>query len=683
MASNKHQKRSGAAEELAPAGHQAGPDMTADASLVWLPGVIECIAARLGGNEAACLRVVSKATAAALGDRATLILSKPMPQWAFRERWSAPGACRDMTRSQRQQFVCLVAASNDVANLEVALAATGLSPTPSLLEAAASGGAMETLLWLLGPGGLQPRVRWVEVLCAAASTNQRCVVDYILERTEAELLPPDVDQAYQGTLRTTCVRAARVVAARAGHTALFEHFAKVASEADMDFEALDSGLAYAHDMLELYAAALEGCDLATVKRLVSEYGEVHQLRAFLEEEEVEEEEEEDVEDIETLVAAALRSRQSDWRERAEWALAQGELLRGEAAEECYLAVRLASCDAASPGLGPAAVERFEWLKGKGCPPESVRLVLGAAVEEGNLEAVQYLLAEGCEMAEESLFEVQMAAAEQGHLAVLQALEQAGCEIETEAVVYGAAAGGRLDVLKWAVETFEVTLHNFGQMAHVAIVAGSLETVRWFVTDQAGPRAAVTERDWVAAVRSGSEAMVELLAELGCPKPDDGEAYHYALHKGEWRMLPALRRAGLSFGPPHQRLMVAAIDAGAPLATLQWLEGSGCPGLDWAEVQAAAERAGELGGSSGDEEEEEDGEEGSEGREEGEEEDEEETEESDESGYEDGSSEEGSEGSGSEDEDRPQGYQSAAQAEEVLAWVREQSARRQGPAGGRR
>ncbi|KAG2491193.1 hypothetical protein HYH03_010403 [Edaphochlamys debaryana] len=677
MASNKHQKRSGAAEELAPAGHQAGPDMTADASLVWLPGVIGCIAAHLGDNEAACLRVVSKATAAALGDHTTLILSKPMPQWAFRERWSAPGACRDMTRSQRQQFVCLVAASNDVANLEVALAATGLSPTPSLLEAAASGGAMETLLWLLGPGGLQSRVRWVEVLCAAASTNQRCVVDYILERTEAELPPPHIDQAYQGCLRTTYIRDASHVAARAGHTALFERLMKVAGEAEMDME-VESSLAHPRDIMKLYAAALEGCDLATVKRLVGEYGEVRELRSYLEEEEVEEDEDEDI--PQTLVAAALRSRQSDWRARAEWTLAQGEPLQGEAAEDCCLAVRLASPDAPTPGLGPAAVERFEWLKSKGCPPESVGMVLGAAIEAGNVEAVRYLLAEGCELAEEYLLMAQEGAAQKGHLAVLQVVKQAGLDLDPDVVVDGAAIGGHLDIIKWAVETFgDELLYGLGQATHDAIDSGSLETVKWLVKEQAGRGADVTERDWVAAVESGSEAMVELLAELGCPQPDDGEPYRYALHKGDWRMLPALRRAGLSFGPPHQRLMVAAIDAGAPLETLQWLKSSGCPGVNWAEVQAAAERAGELGGSSSEDEEEEHGdEEGSEG-EEGEEEDEEETEESDEEGYEDGSSGEGSEGSGSEDESRPRGYQSAAQAEEVLAWVREQSARRQGPA----
>ncbi|KAG2491192.1 hypothetical protein HYH03_010402 [Edaphochlamys debaryana] len=670
--------------------------MTTDASLVWLPGVIGGIAAHLSGNEAACLRVVSKATAAALGDRATLILSKPMPQWAFRERWSAPGACRDMTRAQRQQFVCLVAASNDVANLEVALAATGLSPMSWLLDAAASGGAMETLLWLLGPGGLRRYVQWAEVLRAAASTNQRRIVDYVLARTEAELPPADADKVSKVAERTTYIRAASLVAARAGHTALFERLMKVAWEADMDME-VESGLAHPRDIMELYASALEGCGLATVKRLVGEYGEVRALRSCLKEDE-------DAPIPKTLVAAALRSRLPDWRVRAEWVLAQREPLQGDAAEDCYLAVPLANVDGPTPGLGPAAVERFEWLKSKGCLPDrggaGYRSVLGSAVAEGDLEAVRWLLAEGCVMAHENSRSAQHAAAEKGYLAVLQALKQAGRKIDPGAVLGGAFTGGRPDILKWASKIFE-TFEIFGedlyddavQAVRDTIEEGSVETVRWLVEDAAGPGADIIEEDWVLAVRSGSEAMVELLAELGCPQSDDGEPYRYALHWREWRMLPALRRAGLSFGPPEQGHMVTAIEAGAPLVMVQWLEGSGCPGIDWAEVLAAAERVAERGGaSSGEEEEEEEeeeyekeeGSEGVEGGEEGrDEKDDGETEESDKNGDECGSSGKGSEGGGLEDEGRPRSYRPAALAAEVLAWVRRKCARRQGPAGGRR
>ncbi|KAG2500809.1 hypothetical protein HYH03_001571 [Edaphochlamys debaryana] len=108
-------------------------------------------------------------------DRATVDLNEPVPRWLFTPHWTEPNSTRALNRRQRAQLVCLTAASDDVPNLEVALAAAGPAPQQEHLDAAASAGALDACRWLAAPGRIERGVSWPQVLSAAAQGGQRGV----------------------------------------------------------------------------------------------------------------------------------------------------------------------------------------------------------------------------------------------------------------------------------------------------------------------------------------------------------------------------------------------------------------------------------------------------------------------------------------------------------------------------
>ncbi|KAG2494107.1 hypothetical protein HYH03_007746 [Edaphochlamys debaryana] len=476
-------------------------DNSAKSSSILLPAVLERIAEHLTPNELACARSVNKEMAAHFREHTTLRLSQPLPHWAFRQHWSAPGACKHLTREQRDKLISLTAASDDVPNLEVALAAAGLSPAQCHAEAAAAAGAARTC---------------------------RCLA--IIESA--------------------------VMAARTGHLSLAKYILRFTDTRDID------GVS-----ARLFTGALEGCDLASVKDLYENLGGMKIWD----------------EDLDELLA--------------EWMLAQGVDLEADACSRDWHHAILSS-----RSLPTAAVlERFDWLKRRNVGPLPQGEHWAEAVRQGNSEALAWLLAEGAWPEDEGdLCNCSHMAAKKGHINVLEMLERAGRELNFFVVAKGAAIGGRIDVLEWIAEKLGWRRNPADlQPIYVgeAAAGGSTEAVRWL--RELGcewPRKDCTYDAWSSAVRSGCEAALEGLAELGAPLPHHGAPYATAVACREWGFLRTLHRLGVPQGPHHMGLFRQAAAGGAPLATLQWLmaqgpEAEGDGGAEaayWQAVEAVAQ-----------------------------------------------------------------------------------------------
>ncbi|KAG2500852.1 hypothetical protein HYH03_001613 [Edaphochlamys debaryana] len=591
----------------------------------------------MSSNEVACLlRRVCKATADAFKDRAgTIHLSRPVPCWAFAERWRD---CKLLTRGQREQLVALTAASNVVPNLALALASTGLSPSGPALMSAIGAGALDSCRWLTGLGqdapapaptggaSSAPEVSaaappaaplepdWGAALRHAARCGQPAACSWCLERC------PTAGGAVwvKGEARAPPDRVPRIIAegaARGGHVGLMEAAVRqvAAAEASMgsgrvlrrarslgggpeegvaepdsstdegEGEEEEAGAEAAGRQRDrawwrrLCVAALEGCDLPAVQHLCRTLPYVrcrgppdrwsaNALQAGLE--------------------AALRSPTPDWADKVTWLAAHG--------------ARLDSFAYGVVGELPeaAAVERFAWLQARGMTLDTRDdWVLGPAVSRGSGRAVEWLLAEGVEPGPLYFTETARLVAEAGHGGVLRALQghPAGGRLDPRALAACAARGGSLEVLQWACDAFasspscspgmDVLLS--AQLFTAAASSGSVTVLRWL----AAQGCASSERAWAAAVESGCEGAVELLAELGCPKPAGGAPYIPALKAKSWSMLSVLRELGVSLGPSDGDLCSYVYDefvtyAREPLRALQWLA-AGCT-LDWARLAAAAE-----------------------------------------------------------------------------------------------
>ncbi|KAG2498319.1 hypothetical protein HYH03_003579 [Edaphochlamys debaryana] len=517
-------------------------------------------------NELACLRLVSTATAAQFADRATVHLSEPVPRWAFLERWCQPGACKTLTRGRRQQLVTIVAASNDVPNLELALAATALPPTAWNLRSAAFAGALDSCEWLLGPGGLHLSLQErVSLLTAAAASKG-------LQPACARLLQRWPDLAAEGAWR-----AAQLAAFKA-HVELAEW---LLGEANPGVPAPAGGwvqrelAAQPRQRYELLTAILRYRDLPAVQRLFEEYGrpDDHGTELALQ-----------------CVGFAVASATPDWADKASWLLAQGAELK---AADCYISL---TCMRDEP-----ATERFEWLAAQGCLPTASQgmACLEDAVARGDLPALRWLLERRLQLAPGDLLGAAMHAAERGDLEVLQAVEEHFTQADKTLLAETAAGMGHVRMLEWALGdapfqrpgVLEQTLtwlrlvlrrvawprllqlrrvlaalhiphpawltraltqtqpaSSEPELFSLAAGSGSVATMRWLAA-----RGYPMHQDaWSEAESSGCEAAVELQAELGCPMPVDGAPYTQAVGQGEWGVLCQLRRAGLRSGAASGR-----------------------------------------------------------------------------------------------------------------------------------
>ncbi|GLC49936.1 hypothetical protein PLESTB_000324800 [Pleodorina starrii] len=505
----------------------------ADGSSIWLPGIVACIAHHLPANEvASTLRLIDKTTSQQFSTHKTLRLSLPSPIHVFRERWGRPGAFRAMSHDQRLQQLCLTAASDSVANLEVALVSAGLDLQRELLEAAAAAGQLDMCKVLHARG-----CPWGDSLSAAAKAGHRHVCEWLL----ASGCPLDIHDVCE--------------AARGGQADLMLWLLTELQNRP-NVGVCDSLLCIVCG--PWLVAPVESLSLAALQRLW------RQLMAGCHGSKLQQHLEQlNQEHRGAILAAAARSTTPDWQAKVEWL---EELGYPRTARACKAAVEA--------GNGDAVEARLQWLRGRGYPLEAA--VADAAVCEGNLAALRFLVEQAGVRPTGNQMNVSIAT-ELGHLAVLQYLHDSGLPVDARSVAAGAAWAGHVPLVKWAVEGLGVAPADDGPASLLdhAAASGNLELMTWLhVRGWAfGPRAIPN------GAESGCEEALEWLVERGCPFPFDGEAFYAAARNGDLAMLRCLRRLGCPRGPPG-KLLADCICFKVSVAVLQCLLDLGCPEMDW-------------------------------------------------------------------------------------------------------
>ncbi|KAG2495727.1 hypothetical protein HYH03_006325 [Edaphochlamys debaryana] len=333
------------------------------------------MAAHMSTSEVACtLRLVDRTASDLLADHRIARFSHPALAEAFAARWAAPGACKALTREEREALVELVARSDEVANLEVALAAAGLEPDRGLLEYAATGGALRVCAWLVEDDRIEEEIPWGRILLEAADKRQRAAAEWCLAQC------PQVSE--------TWLRAAAATAAGNNDLPLMDWLLAKADERaalagsaaeagfvddeegeDQERRSMPSDLATGQ---RLCLSAIDACDLANVQRLWQQ-----QLKAGSEGPEL----------LQQAAHRALASPTPDWQAKVEWLLSRGADLPPGSYHSC-----LELKD------GAAVVERFKWLRSRGIRPDpdlalrgSLSFVLFAEIAgTGNVEMMRWL-----------------------------------------------------------------------------------------------------------------------------------------------------------------------------------------------------------------------------------------------------------------------------------------------------
>ncbi|KAG2441466.1 hypothetical protein HXX76_003088 [Chlamydomonas incerta] len=360
---------------------------------------------------------------------------------------------RPLTLHQRRQLLAATAASGVIANLEVALRATGLLLTPDVMEAAAGAGATHVCDWLRRRGAAAGTA-----LHVAAAAGHRATCEWLVRSTA------------DGGCGANPSPTAALAALRGGHTALAAWLMRLlqpAPDGSGDGAATaDGGGGEAGQLLLpagqlpapasvprflLLTAVAEGCDLATLQQQLpgaepAQQGEgeaaasssssgsssggggggagrslsVGQCLS-----------------LEHYAATAAGSSTPDWREKVVWLLSllpppppcrsqptgPGYSEAGGDAGSSICMFRMAAAR-------PDAVERFAWLAARGYRPSRSSLGLSAAARAGNVEAVRCLLSLRPDMQLSARAAAAQAAAEGGHVAILAMLHG-----------YGGGSGG--------------------------------------------------------------------------------------------------------------------------------------------------------------------------------------------------------------------------------------------------
>ncbi|KAG2490934.1 hypothetical protein HYH03_010611 [Edaphochlamys debaryana] len=221
----------------------------------------------------------------------------------------------------------------------------------------------------------------------------------------------------------------------------------------------------------------------------------------------------------------------EWRSKADWLVSKG--CRPQQKDYKHTTTR-------------SGADRLIWLKEQGVIPYYGGFK--EAIERGNTSAFTWLLEQGCSLpAYPRLHMSASLAAAAGHLGVLRLLSLAGWAASRDAawnkLFISAAAAGRLDVMAWARSQGAGPGRDLATVAFTDVTKrGVVEAMRW-LHDVVG--CDMDKEAWKAAARSGCEAAVELLAELGCPKPADGTPYTKAIKLQDNMMIQALQRAGVA------------------------------------------------------------------------------------------------------------------------------------------
>ncbi|KXZ47939.1 hypothetical protein GPECTOR_31g301 [Gonium pectorale] len=482
-----------------------------DASRVWIPDLVERIARHLPPNELPCtLRLVDKATAALFSGphHTTVRLSQPVPHHAFAFVWGQPGATRPLTFTQRQQLLCLTAATGVAPNLELLLSHPDNVLSPAAMEAAASAGQLATCLRLHQAG-----CPWGDALQEAAGAGHQ--------------------SACEGLLAAGCPWSWGAVssAARGGHLALTGAMARHFPHRPGFVE-----------RGEILLGVVHGCDLAALQHFYGRWRALPSSRLALDGYAR-------LHFDEQLLPTAAGSPTPDWQAKVEWLEGVG----------CARSV--AACSAAA--ACPDAAARLAWLRGRGYPVDGGTAVRVCAA--GDVAALRYLLAEGVRPTEEAATE----AAGGGHLAALQALHAAGCPVSPLDVACAAAEGDHLAAVAWAVEAFGAAVTLGRKLFASAAKSGSVELMAWLrergcpwdasAVVSAATAGSAPALEWlaergcpmgadgqafVAAARNGDLQTLACLRRLGCPWGPSGEVFGRSLKGGcPLSVLRALAEAG--------------------------------------------------------------------------------------------------------------------------------------------
>ncbi|KXZ44104.1 hypothetical protein GPECTOR_73g625 [Gonium pectorale] len=522
------------------------------------PELTELVVDRLDRNEVAgTFRLVNKAAAAQFrGPKHTIIrISQPVPHHAFAARWLARGATRGLTFTQRLQLVSRTAASGVVANLEVAVRATGGGmPTYDAFKAAAASGQLASCQWLLDRGcpTSDQQADGSGLLAAAAGGGHQHVCEWLIG------------------LGLTWQPSGLAEAAHGGHVGLMEWLRQQWMALPIDRALPPWRVAQG-----IPAAAAHGCDLPTLQRLWQAGGGPHwfgvpPIPSASKEE---------------ALAAAAGSPTPDWAAKVEWLEAQGCPRTPAAAEKA----------AALPDDAGAAA-RLAWLRGRGYPFKAG--AAEAAARSGNAAALLYLLSEAEAEArpdggavaaflwrwdphpKEWCGRAVDAAAEGGRVGVLRALHEAGRPIHTQRAAEAAARGGHLHVLAWLMEAFgPAAVRPGAELFDAAAESGSVELLAWL----RGRGCAWGWWVFRSAARSGCEAALQWLAERGCPMPASGDPYMAACRNGDLATARCLARLGCPWGADGRVFTAALESPAATLPMLHWLLEAGCP-VDLAAVR---------------------------------------------------------------------------------------------------
>ncbi|GLC52190.1 hypothetical protein PLESTB_000593200 [Pleodorina starrii] len=486
------------------------------------------------------MRLVNKDMAKYFRDKVVRHLSRPCHPDVFRQRWGALGAMTGLSAKQRLQLVCLVAASGDLANLEIAFEVAGCAPMEAMMEAAAAAGQLYSCKWLRS----RPReCPWGNALAKAAQAGHEDVVKGLLH----EGCPRSDDAVY--------------AAASGGHAHLIDY--------------LTSNNGGTVRVGKLLAAAAEGCDLDAFQQLHEKWRRGFPLKLL-------------GKGLSTsseinIISAAAGSPLPDWRAKVEWLVARGYPVNKS--QMGFAAARR-----------PDGLNRLTWLRkggyfaGDDSPPWEQ--TFEAAGRDGNIDVVLYLLHSYRLQHRPRYMEVAaVAAAGAGHVGFLVTLrEEYGLEPETiKSALRSAARAGQLRVLSWAeaaLPGYEV--RSDPELLTAAAESGNMELVEWVWA-----RSTSRSPDcFLGAVKGGCEEVLEWMEEHGfLASAGDWTAYYLAAGRnGDLRTLRWLH-GRLPPGPLPMSLSSRFLQSKCPLETIRWLvEEAGCP-RDWSVVGLTASSPG--------------------------------------------------------------------------------------------
>ncbi len=452
------------------------------------------------------MKFLNKAAAQHFRGWKTVKLSEPVPPHAYLRRWSSPDSTRDMTLQQRDRLVLLTARSGVLANLQTAFAAAGRSPNYDVLRAAAASGSQEVCQWFLDMGHLRDGLDYEWALQAAAAAGHLQLVRWLLQLS-AMVREKSVTIAFNG-------------AAAGGQQALCEGL--LADGAQWTTDTLSVALQFGHGalvewLLELHQPptgepgdvpwfllfhAARRADLPLLQRVCRFYLGSRPLVEF---------------EDKALMAGAVISPTSDWRDKVAWLGQQGMSLTLEEAEVAELPGHWVNFLRLLPEL-PDAVERLQLLQQRGwLVEEDYELLDKGAIETSCVPVLRYLREHNLLEEREPRYSSMAAAAGKGDVGLMSELQMLGDQL-TSAAAKRAAKSGHLHVLQWMAgpeagpEGEAALLAAQPSLTSSAAMSGSVAVVRW-ARERGCPWADDTFK---GAASSGNTALLEMLAAEGCP-----------------------------------------------------------------------------------------------------------------------------------------------------------------------